>query len=59
MKTVPHFENLSVLKNNILYKNIYLIPYEVNLKEINKKNLIILGVELPGTKGLLENSNQR
>lgn len=51
MKTVPHFENLSVLKNNILYKNIYLIPYEVNLKEINKKNLIILGVELPGTKG--------
>lgn len=32
-------------------KNIYLVPYEINLKDINKKNLTILGVELPGTEG--------
>ncbi len=51
MKKVSYFENVSVLNNNGLIKNIYSTPSEVSLNDLNRENLILFGVELPGTEG--------
>ena len=51
MKKVSFFENVSVLNNNGLIKNIYSVPSEVSLDDLNIENIILFGVELPGTEG--------
>ena len=51
MKKVSYFENVSVLNNNGLIKNIYSVPSEVSLDDLNIENIILFGVELPGTEG--------